>query len=87
MDMRQLGSGNSTDGLTVDPRAFGLIKVAYSVKETLELLSIGRTTFYVLVDRGDLKITKLGTKTLVYAADIAALLVSLRQQTADHSEN
>ena len=33
----------------VDPRAFGLVKVAYSVKETLELLSIGRTTFYELL--------------------------------------
>ena len=42
------------------PRGFGLIKAAYSVKETLDLLSIGRTTFYALVDRGDLKISKLG---------------------------
>jgi excisionase family DNA binding protein len=53
----------------LDPRAFGLVKAAYSVKETLELLSIGRTTFYELVDREDLKITKLGRKTLVYAAE------------------
>ena len=58
--MRQLGSGNDADGLIVDARAFGLIKAAYSVKETLELLSLGRTTFYGLVDRGDLNITKLG---------------------------
>jgi excisionase family DNA binding protein len=79
--MLQPASGNSDGGLIVDPRAFGLIKAAYSVKETLELLSIGRTTFYSIVDRGDLKITKLGKKSLVYAADIAALLVSLRQQT------
>ena len=77
--MRQLGSGNNADGLIVDPRAFGLVKAAYSVKETLELLSIGRTTFYGLVDRGDLRITKLGKKSLVYATDIAALLVSLRE--------
>ena len=45
-----------------DPRAFGLLKAAYSVKETLEQLSIGRTTFYELVDRGDLKITKLAAR-------------------------
>jgi len=62
----------------LDPRAFGLVKAAYSVKETLELLSIGRTTFYELVDREDLKITKLGKKTLVYAVDLAALLNKLR---------
>ena len=61
-----------------DPRAFGLVRAAYSVKETLELLSVGRTTFYELVDRGDLKITKLGRKSLVYAVDIAALLNNLR---------
>lgn len=61
-----------------DPRAFGLIKAAYSVNETLDLLSIGRTTFYELIDRGDLKIAKLGRKTLVYAIDIAALLSQLR---------
>ena len=62
----------------VDPRAFGLVKAAYSVRETLELLSIGRTTFYQLVDREDLKITKLGRKSLVCAVDLAALLSKLR---------
>jgi excisionase family DNA binding protein len=64
----------------VDPRAFGLVKAAYSVNETLEQLSIGRTTFYELVDRGDLKIIKLGRKSLVYAVDLAALLSKLRAQ-------
>jgi len=61
-----------------DPRTFGLFKAAYSVNATLDLLSIGRTTFYALVGRGDLKITKLGKKSLVYATDIAALLTKLR---------
>lgn len=61
-----------------DPRAFGLLKAAYSVNETLEQLSIGRTIFYELVDRGDLKITKLGRKSLVYAVDLAALMSKLR---------
>jgi excisionase family DNA binding protein len=67
-----------------DPRAFGLVKAAYSVRETLNLLSIGRTTFYQLVNRGDLKITKLGKKSLVYATDIAGLLVSLRAKSGQH---
>jgi excisionase family DNA binding protein len=66
--------------LVNDPRSFRLIKAAYSVNETLNLLSIGRTTFYELVGRGELKITKLGKKTLVYAIDLAALLNKLRQQ-------
>jgi excisionase family DNA binding protein len=68
----------STSDNSYDPRAFGLVRAAYSVKETLDLLSIGRTTFYGLVDRGDLKITKLGRKSLIYATDIAAFLTRLR---------
>ena len=70
-------SGNNVELLN-DPRAFGLVRVAYSVNETLNLLSIGRTTFYELVDRGDLRITKLGRKSLIYAIDIAAFLTRLR---------
>jgi excisionase family DNA binding protein len=67
----------SESGPLIDPRAFGLVKAAYSVNATIDLLSIGRTTFYALVGRGDLKITKLGKKSLVYATDIAALLTKL----------
>ena len=63
-----------------DPRVWGLLKVAYSVTEALELLSIGRTKFYELVDSGDLKITKLDRKSLVYAIDIAAFLKKLHRQ-------
>jgi excisionase family DNA binding protein len=62
----------------LDPRSLGLFKAAYSVKETLDLLSIGRTKFYELVDQGDLQIHKLGTKSLVYVTDIVALLARLR---------
>ena len=69
----------STDRYT-DPRAFGLVKAAYSVKETLDLLSIGRTKFYELVERGDLRITKLDRKSLVCAIDLAVLLAKLRAE-------
>ena len=61
----------------IDPRAFGLTKAAYGVGETLELLSIGRTSLYAVVKRGDLKRVKLGKKTLFYAADIAWFLERL----------
>jgi excisionase family DNA binding protein len=64
--------------LPPDPRAFGLVKAAYSVNETLELLSIGRTTLYELVSGKQIRITKLGKKSLIYAIDIAALLQRLR---------
>jgi excisionase family DNA binding protein len=65
-------------GGKLDPRAFGLIRAAYSVKDTLDLLSIGRTFLYELVKSGDLPAVKLGKKTLFYAVDIAALMARLK---------
>lgn len=66
----------------MNPHPFGLTKAAYSVNETLALLSIGRTSLYQLVQRGDLPSAKLGRKTLFYATDIAALLTKLRNSRA-----
>jgi excisionase family DNA binding protein len=60
------------------PAAFGLTKACYSVNETLNLLSISRTTFYALVKSGNIPIAKVGAKTLVYARDIAKLLHNLQ---------
>jgi excisionase family DNA binding protein len=67
----------SGDG-PIDPRAFGLVKAAYTVNETLELLSIGRTSLYEAVKRDELRLVKFGKKTLVYATDIAAFLAQLQ---------
>lgn len=65
----------------IDPRAFGLVKPVYSVPETLELLHIGRTDFYKRVKRREIKITKRGKTSLVYAIDMAAYLTKLRSGT------
>jgi excisionase family DNA binding protein len=65
---------------SADPRAFGLVKAAYSVREVVELLSIGRTSLYAAVRRGELKRVKLGKRTLFCATDLAAFLVRLRSQ-------
>ena len=65
--------------LFVDPREFGLTKVAYSVGEVLEQLSIGRTALYAAVKRRELTPVKFGRKTLFYATDFAAFLARLRQ--------
>jgi hypothetical protein len=62
----------------IDPRAFGLAKAAYAVSETLDLLSIGRTSLYAAVD---LKCVKFGKKTLFYAADLASFLTRLRRMS------
>lgn len=61
----------------VDPRAFGLVKAAYTVNATLDLLSIGRTSLYAAVKQGELHPVKFGRKTLFYAVDLAAFLARL----------
>ena len=61
----------------IDPRVFGLAKAAYGVGETLDLLSIGRTSLYEAIKRGDLKRVKFGKKTLFYATDLASFLTRL----------
>jgi excisionase family DNA binding protein len=63
-------------GLT--PYALGLRRAAYSVNETLEILSIGRTQLYELVKEYRLRPVKLGKKTLFFADDIADFLAELR---------
>jgi hypothetical protein len=70
---------NDTCADPIDPRAFGLAKAAYAVGETLDLLSIGRTSLYAAVKRGDLKCVKFGKKTLFYAADLASFPTRLRR--------
>jgi hypothetical protein len=69
----------------IDPRAFGLVKAAYGVNETLELLSIGRTSLYAAVKAGQLTPVKFGKKSLFYACDLAAFLDRLRAAPASTS--
>ncbi len=60
------------------PQNFGLTKAAYSVNETLALLSIGRTSLYQAVADGNLRLTKYGKKSLFLAPDLAEFLNRLR---------
>jgi excisionase family DNA binding protein len=62
---------------TADPRAFGLTKATYSVRETIGLLSIGRTSLYAAVKSGDLRMVKFGDKSLFRANDLADFLSKL----------
>jgi excisionase family DNA binding protein len=72
----------------LDFRAFGLTKAAYSVRETLEVLSIGRSSLYEAIGRGELAPVKFGRKTLLYAADLAAFLAPLcRHGRTERSRN
>ena len=67
---------------SVDPRAFGLIKATYTVRETLDLLSIGRTSLYAAIKRGDLRMVKFGDKSLFRANDLAEFLNKLNEPAA-----
>jgi excisionase family DNA binding protein len=88
---RASSPANSTDDTATsdrtrapDPRAFGLMKAAYSVREAVQLLSVGRTSLYAAVRRGELRSIKLGRRTLFCAPDLAAFLTRLRA-SADQS--
>ena len=62
----------------VDPRALGLIKVAYSNNEVCDILSIGMTSLNTEVNSGRLVAVKRGKNRLFLACDIAAYVLTLR---------
>jgi excisionase family DNA binding protein len=71
----------------IDPRAFGLVKAAYGIREAIDVLSIGRTSLYAAIKRGELRPVKFGRKTLFYAADLSAFLVKLRAASAEEEQD
>jgi excisionase family DNA binding protein len=62
----------------IDSHALGLTKVPYSIKEAVSVLSLGRTTLYLAIERGDLRPIKVGRRTLLLASDLASFLTKLR---------
>jgi hypothetical protein len=80
LEQRHTKLSTELAGGHIDPRSFGFTKAAYSVNETLDLLSIGRTSLYAAVKLGDLHPVKFGRKTLFYAADLAIFLTTLRDR-------
>ena len=63
----------------VDPRTLGFVKAAYTVNETLSVLSMSRTALYAAIKAGQLTPAKQGRKALFLASDLAAFLLSLRE--------
>jgi len=75
-------AASGLDGVALSnlaPRSFGLVKAAYSLREALDVLSIGRPSLYAAIKRGELKPTKFSRETLFLAADLAAFLARLSQ--------
>jgi excisionase family DNA binding protein len=57
-----------------DNRRDQLGRLAYSVAEAAQVLGVGKTTLYALMDRGDLAFCKIGSRRLVRSGDLAELL-------------
>ncbi len=49
-------------------------KLAYSVKQTCEVSSLGRTKVYALIAEGKLKVVRIGGRTLILAESLNDLL-------------
>jgi excisionase family DNA binding protein len=49
-------------------------KLAYSIHETAEVLSLGRTSVYAMIADGRLEAFKMGRRTLVKAESIRRLV-------------
>jgi excisionase family DNA binding protein len=49
-------------------------KLAYSINEAADRIGVGRTTLYQLVNAGELRLVKLGSRSLIIAAELEALL-------------
>jgi hypothetical protein len=64
------------------PQDFGLTKIAYSVLEFIALVGISRASVYEAAAAGDLRLTKMGKRTLILAVDGAAFLHALRERRA-----
>lgn len=51
--------------------------VAYSVSDALKLVGISRTKFYALVGTGEIKVRKIGNRSIVLARDLNTWLDGL----------
>ncbi len=56
------------------PNQYNLIKAAYSIVEVGQLVPFSRTTIYRAMQSGQLKATKLGTRTMILAPHLAEFL-------------
>lgn len=52
------------------------IPLAYSIRDAIVVSSIKRTRLFELIKSGDLKVTKVGRRTLVLATSLRSLIES-----------
>jgi len=54
-------------------------KIAVSINKAAEICSVGKSTIYRLIDRGELKRKKLGSRSLILVADLEEYISSLKE--------
>lgn len=57
-------------------------RLAYTVPDACEQLSVGRSMFYELVSAKELRTIKVGTRTLVPASELVAFVERKLQEVA-----
>lgn len=64
----------------MSPHEYGLTRAAYDLPGLTAVTPIGRSKLYEEMQRGALRATKCGKRTLFLAPDVAAYLDQLRTQ-------
>ena len=66
--------------VTVTKDTYTPAKLAYSLTELTNLLGLGRSTLYNEVKAGRLRLSKIGTRSIILADDLAEYLETLRHE-------
>ena len=57
-----------------------IYRLAHSISEVVKLTGVGRSVLYQQIGEGQLRIRKLGRRTLIFDADLKAWLESLPEK-------
>jgi excisionase family DNA binding protein len=63
-----------------------LTRLAYSPSEGAQVLGISRSKIYELITAGDLKVIKLGSRTLILHSELVRFLASRARTCRDRRE-
>jgi hypothetical protein len=74
MGQTKLTTGWTAQGQSSPCGAAANVKLAYSVKDFCDETSIGKTKFYGLVKAGKIRLTKIGSRSIVTGTEAARFL-------------
>lgn len=68
-------SNKQTETIKAKPIEELKAKEFLSISEAVKLVGVSRRTFYRLIERGELKSTKVGSRTIIIRSDINKLFI------------